>query len=236
MSERDLDWDGCFNARDLGGLAGADGRVVRRGAIVRSDALDALTEAGWDSVLAYGVRTMIDLRNDDERKPHAWPAAISTVHLALDAVEDEEFWLRWGNGPEVGTPLYYAPHLVRHPERSARVIAAIAHAEPGGVVFHCVGGRDRTGMIAMLVLWLLGVSAEDIAADYALSAPRLARFFASRGQPDQNPKLERFLAEHGTSAPAVITQTLQNLDVPAWMRAGGITPSDLDALRARLLE
>jgi len=53
------------------------------------------------------------------------------------------------------------------------VIAAIADAEPGGVGFHCVGGQDRSGQIAMLVLALAGVDPEDIAADYLLSRERL---------------------------------------------------------------
>src|SRR6185503_8406085 len=101
---RQLDWDGCFNVRDLGGLRTADGRVVRRGELVRADALERLTAA------------------------------------------------RWSDGPVFGTPLYYRPHLDRFAHASAAVVAAIAHAAPGGVAYHCAGGRDRTGMITILLL------------------------------------------------------------------------------------
>jgi protein-tyrosine phosphatase len=234
---RHLDWDGCFNARDLGGLRTTDRRTTRWGAVVRADALDGLTAAGWAAVVDHGVRTVIDLRNDDERGPDAAPrpAALTTVHLPLDAAEDREFWSVWASGPQFGTPLTYRPHLERFPERSARVVAAIANAEPGGVVFHCVGGRDRAGQVAMLVLALAGVAPEDIAADYALSAECLSARYAARGEEDQGPLLEAFLADRGTTARQIIAATLAELDVEARLRAAGITDGDLDALRTRLL-
>jgi protein tyrosine/serine phosphatase len=109
--------------------------------------------------------------------------------------------------------------LERFPERSARVIGVIAHAPPGGVLIHCVGGRDRTGQIAMLVLALVGVPPEEIASDYCLS-----------------PGLEdEFLAGRGTSSRELIVATLAQVDTEAAMRAGGLEDADLRALRARLL-
>jgi hypothetical protein len=54
-----LDWDGCFNVRDLGGLPTVDGRVTRTGAVVRADALDGLSAAGWTALLDHGVRTVV---------------------------------------------------------------------------------------------------------------------------------------------------------------------------------
>lgn len=236
-SERHLDWDGCFNVRDLGGLRTRDGRETRWGAAVRADALDGLTAAGWAALCEHGVRTIIDLRNDDERAPDAAPrpATVTTIHIPLDATEDREFWSVWGNGPQFGTPLYYRPHLERFPERSAAIITAIANAEPGGVVFHCGGGRDRAGQIAMLVLALAGVPAEDIAADYALSAERLRARYDAHREVDQGPLLEAFLTGEGTSAREVIIATLASLDVEAHLRTAGVTVDDLNALRSRLI-
>jgi protein-tyrosine phosphatase len=170
-ASRHLDWDGCFNARDLCDLPTADGRVTRRGAVVRADCLDALSTTGWSALCDHGVRTVIDLRNDDELTAPAAerPAGLSTIHLPLDAIDDSGFWDDWMHGPQFATPLYYSAHLERFPARSARVLAAIAHAQPGGVLVHCFGGRDRTGQIAMLVLALAAVAPDEIAADYALS-------------------------------------------------------------------
>jgi protein-tyrosine phosphatase len=190
------------------------------GAVVRGDTPDNLTPSGWDALIAHGVRTIVDLRNADERAADpARPGEIATVHVPLDGVEDIEFWSEWGTGPQFGTPLYYRPHLERFPERNARAIEAVAQAEPGGVLIHCVGGKDRAGQIAMLLLALAGVAPEEIAADYALSGDDHAEFLASRG----------------TSSTDVILSTLAELDVEDYLLASGVSPEDLAALRARML-
>jgi len=236
--ERHLDWPGTFNVRDLGGLPTADGRVTVRGRIVRADSLARLSAEGWDALVEHGVRTVVDLRNEDERSrgdDADRPRTLRTIELPLDGSSDRGFWSGRDSGPQFGTPLYYRAHLQRKPELSAAVITAIARAEPGGVVFHCVGGRDRAGMIAMLLLHLAGVSAEVIAADYRLSHERLAGLFAAAGQADEGPALEAFLAERGTSAAELIEATLSALDVESQLRAGGLSDEDLAAARERLL-
>src|SRR5215217_490229 len=141
---RHLLWDGCMNVRDLGGLPATGGRAVRRGALVRADALDRLSADGWAALEAHGVRTVIDLRNDDElgEDAAARPSGLTTLHLPLDGLEDHEFWRHWLGRPEFGTPLYYGPWLDRFPERAAQVLAAIARAQAGGVAYHCGIGRD----------------------------------------------------------------------------------------------
>src|SRR4051812_31790009 len=167
---RHLQWDGCRNVRDLGGL----GRI-RPGALVRADSLERLTAGGWAALEAHGVRTVIDLRNPDEIGEDAAPRppGVTTVRLPLDGMEDTGFWARWMHRPEFGTPHYYGPWLERFPERAARVLLAIARAEPGGVAYHCGIGRDRTGLVTMLVLAALDVPPAEAAADYALSAGRV---------------------------------------------------------------
>jgi protein tyrosine/serine phosphatase len=224
--ERHLHWDGCANVRDLGGLGTTDGGEIRPGAIVRADALDRLSADGWAALEAHGVRTVIDLRNDDELATDLAPrpAAITTLHLPLDGVEDTEFWKRWHERPEFGTPIYYRPFLDHFPDRTAAVLTAIARAEPGGVAIHCGIGRDRTGLIAIILLALAGVGVEAIAADYALSEERVP--FGRVGT---------FYADNGTSPAEVITAMLSQLDVEAYLRGAGVSDDDLSAIRERLL-
>ena len=147
--ERHLTWDGCSNVRDLGGL----GRI-RRGALVRADALQNLSAEGWRALEHHGIRTVIDLRNPDEIGDDAAPrpSGLTTIRIPLDGMEDTEFWSQWLDRPEFGTPHYYGPWLERFPDRAARTLAAIARAQPGGVAYHCGIGRDRTGLITMLIL------------------------------------------------------------------------------------
>jgi protein-tyrosine phosphatase len=236
--DRHLPWEGAFNARDLGGLPIVGGGRTRRGALVRSDALDGLTAAGWEAVLDHGVRTVIDLRNDTEREPDAAPRpdAVMTLHRPLDAVEDRSFWDVWDRGPQFGTPRYYRPHLERFPERSAAVLSAIARAAPGGVVVHCGGGRDRAGQVSLLVLALAGVEPQAIGADYGLSFERLPARYAAHGEPDQGPELRAHLAERGTTAEALVAELATTLDVAALLGPAGLTGADVAALRDRIVE
>jgi hypothetical protein len=180
---------------------------------------------------------VIDLRNEGEIGPDVAPrpASIETVNIPLDVTEDREFWDVWENGPQFATPLYYRPHLERFPERSAAVLRTIATAPPGGVAFHCQGGRDRAGQISMLVLALAGVEAEAIAADYTLSDERLRPLYLSRGDEDEAPKIAAFLRDRGTTATELIVELLAGFDVEAALRGAGLGEADLVALRGRLL-
>ncbi|WP_131766491.1 tyrosine-protein phosphatase [Candidatus Protofrankia californiensis] len=235
--DRNLTWDGCFNARDLGGIPTRDGRRLRWGALVRSDSLDRLTAAGWSVLRSHGIRTIIDLRNDDEIGPDTAlrPPGLTTVRVPLDDAADTEFWQYcWDNCLD-GSPLYYQPFLDRKPQRCAAAVAAIAHARPGGVLIHCGLGRDRTGLVAMLLLALVDVAPEDIAADYDLSTDRLRPAFAARGLEDQGPVIQKILAAKKTSTREAVLAILAAFDVHAYLRSAGITIDDIAAIRARFL-
>jgi len=119
-----------------------------------------------------------------------------------------------------GTPLYYRDALERWPQRHAAAISAIARAHPGGVLFHCVRGYDRTGIITLLLLSLVGVVPEDIVADYLLSV---------------DPIREELLAREHSSVPEALLGAVAGLDVADYLKSGGATQEDLDAIRRRLL-
>jgi len=238
MRNRNVDWEGCFNARDLGGLSTIEGRQTRWGAVVRADSLDHLTAAGWSALEAHGIRTIVDLRNDEELGSDAAPRpdGLTTVHVPLDDITDTEFWkYLWDNELD-GTPLLHGPFLDGKPERCAAAIAAVARAEPGGVVIHCGIGRDRTGIVTLLLLALAGVTPDEIASDYELSNDRLRPRWAKLGEEDQSAWVEERLKRANTSARALILATLASLDVDAYLRTGSLGDDDLTAIRARLLE
>jgi protein tyrosine/serine phosphatase len=97
------------------------------------------------------------------------------------------------------------------------------------VLIHCVRGHDRTGIITLLLLALVGVAVEDIVTDYELS-------------PDPDPERERererddILRVRNTSSRNVILDTLASLDVESYLLAAGLSPAELTATRERLLE
>jgi hypothetical protein len=237
-ANRHLDWEGCFNARDLGGLRTADGRQTRWAAVVRSDSLDGLTAAGWAAVQESGVRTVVDLRSPEERQPSSAerPAGLTTAPVPLeDHTTDPDFWARWRDSGLWATPLYFGAFLDRFPERVAAAVAAVANAGPGGVVVHCGLGRDRTQLVTLVLLALAGVTADGITDDHELSTERLPPLFASMGRPDEAPRIRRLLAQRNTTAREVIHATVASFDAEAYLRSAGLAEADLAAVRARLL-
>ena len=182
--------------------------------LIRSDSPAGLTPAGWAALWGHGIRTIVDLRNDDERQSPAGPSApgaagLAVVHVPLDDLADSAFWRRvWDEGLD-GTPLYYRPFLERKPERCAAAVAAVADAGPGGVLVHCTVGRDCAGLVTLLLV---------------LGAHRVG------------PGPAGSLARRGTAAREVILATLEAVDVGAVLRAGGLSDRRRPTVRHRLLE
>ena len=237
---RDLEWDGCLNVRDLGGMRTTDGASTRVGAVVRSDHPRYLTPSGWAALWDYGIRTVVTLETDNLPAEKAAEAigidvgdhhsGLTQVRIGIEDADDADFMARWADNDLWGTPLYYADALARWPERHAKVVAAVAHASPGGVLVHCGRGCDRTGIVSLLLLALAGVAAEDIAEDYARSGLRLAP-----REPEYQQWLAATLAQHGTSTTRTITALVSSLDAAAYLRRGGLTDDDLSRARSRLV-
>lgn len=225
MNERVLVWDGCTNVRDLGGLSSCDGRMTRWGAIVRSDTPARLTAAGWSALYEYGIRTIISLRTygmvEDKLNITTPYSDLVTVQVEIEDVTDKEFVKRWASTELWSTPLYYKDALQRWPERHAAAISAIARARPGGVLFHCVRGHDRTGIIALLLLTLAGVATDEIIADYELS---------------HDPERDEILTREQSSVREALLGALEGLNIDSYLRRGGVSQADLAAVRNRFLE
>lgn len=225
INNRQLTWDGCNNVRDLGGLNISTGHKTRWGAVVRSDHPAKLTAEGWSALYAHGVRTVISLRThglvEDFPDTAPRPSDVESVVAEIEDVTDKEFAKKWASSDLWCTPLYYRDALTRWPQRHAAAIKAIAQAKPGGVLFHCKRGHDRTGIISLLLLSLVGVSPDDIVADYELSVD-LER--------------EKLLAEQHTTTRETILDTLASINVEDYLLAGGLSQNDLNAIRTRFLE
>jgi protein-tyrosine phosphatase len=248
-SSRELVWDGCLNVRDLGGHATDDGGETRYGAIVRSDSVSQLSEAGWRALVDHGIRTVLDLRGDHEREDDP-PAELPVEVLHVPFMEaNEREWEEIGEeieaaaaaAPDVAasTRDVYLIFLERFAQNVAAAVKAVAHAPKGGVVVHCVGGKDRTGLLTAFLLHLAGVSGEDIAADYALSEerlrPRHEGWFAAAESDEELERLQRIAQTPAASMLGVFEALDERYGgVAGYLRSAGVSDEELTLARARL--
>lgn len=230
---RALEIDGLVNARDLGGLPLRRGGTTPRGVFFRSASVDTVTPNGWSQLHDVGIRTVVDLRQPGERaRDHQLrPPWLVTAAVDLDGLENAGFWARYWDSGLVGTALYFLPHLAEMPERMGAVLAALAEADGGGVLFHCMGGRDRTGLVSMVLLSIVGTEPEAIVDDY-LETVRLgdARA-ASAHRNNDEAKIAKLLASHGTTTEQAFRDALAGLDLPTLLSAAGVSDRAHHVLR-----
>lgn len=245
---RTLTWDGCVNVRDLGGIPTEDGGRTRTGAVIRSDNLGALSADGWRAFADHGVTRVVDLRWPEERaEDPPRDADVEVVHVSVlgpsldgergylkeldarvDAVEDIADHYAWS----------YVDFLERNRSRFGEAFAAVADAD-GPVVIHCMGGKDRTGLVAAILLRLAGVSLDEIGADYGLSGPNLAVGLDAwlDSAPDA---AERRRREKLSTTPALaMARVIEDIEdrygsIAGYLEAAGLQPGQIDRLRARL--
>jgi protein-tyrosine phosphatase len=216
-SDRVVAVDGLVNARDLGGLPLVGGGTTPFGAFIRSERPDRVGADGWAALEARGVRAVLDLRQPGERDAHpaSVPPGVADLHVDHDGLEHADFWAGYWENGLVGTPLYYLPHLAALPERTTEVLAALADAPPGAVLFHCAGGRDRTGLVAAILLAIAGVEEDAIVADYLETIANADALALGQGRPSGEAAVAALLAERGTTSEEAFRAFLRGLDVAA---------------------
>lgn len=169
---RHLPVRGTYNIRDLGGYLTADGETRWR-RILRADGLHRLDADGMAELVGEGVSTVIDLRHPGELTSHPNPfggnPAVRYHNVSLfDQLAPDR-----GQGGDVLFELYKLA-LAKRQDAIRDVLTIIADAPEGVVLFHCTAGKDRTGIVAALLLALAGVEAALIVEDYAQTAAMIA--------------------------------------------------------------
>ena len=245
QTERQLTWDACLNVRDLGGHATPEGET-RWGAIVRADALKRLTDDGWRELVGHGISTIVDLRMDEERE--ADPPAdipVEVVHVNVLAGSPADYGERLDllvdaePTPAEKTKAVYLDFLERLGPNWAAAIRAVADAPPGGVLVHCQGGKDRTGLVVALLLSLAGVSDDEIAADYAISEQNLTSIQQAWEDDAETDDERERRRQIGRTPPDAMRGVLTELEhrhgsVRQFLLDVGATPDELDRAVARL--
>jgi len=231
---RRIELPGVLNLRDVGGYPVAGGGSVRWRTLFRSDALHCLDAAGVAALAGLGIRTVIDLRTQAELDIAPSPVAGRVTHLPL--IED----LQALPAPELAAVYRYV--IDERGDAIAAAIGELASGDAFPALVHCTAGKDRTGVVIALVLAVLGVPDQVIAADYALSGIYL--------DPAQTPVIGQLQASTGlgdelttallASPPELIRGVLDRVSAVAgsaggYLRAHGLSSEALTALRSALI-
>ncbi|MBO9446966.1 tyrosine-protein phosphatase [Ruegeria sp. R14_0] len=260
--ERAVPLEGVLNTRDLGGLKTEDGRTVRAKQLIRSGEIDEISNGGMQRLDDMGVSVIVDLRTTAEATAHPaqWPDGQGPARHNFPVMENESQMIddmrasiKSGTAKAEETDALFAGafgYIATDYTDEFRDLFDVLLGQPEGeaVLFHCSGGKDRTGVATALILTALGVSQKDIQAD----------FMMSNILKDADQKAEQIAAEvnavHGTSMTAeavwpslgvresYLDEFYTSVEesygsVDGYLRQGlGLTNEDLDTLRDRYLQ
>jgi protein-tyrosine phosphatase len=253
---------GVLNFRDVGGVAASGGSVVRTGILFRSGELNSLTAADLDALASLKIRYIFDLRTNSERAaaPTHWTGnapEIVPLSVGFAAEEDASAMMKrlFAKGFEPASvtaamQAVTAQIAVDGAPGIGKILRSIGSGETPAIV-HCTAGKDRTGVLAAILLTILGVPKEAVYEDYlrsnAVVAGQIARMRqAAAGKSGLPPAL--------AAMPPESLQILLGVDRSFLDAAFGaidakygsfsayvsdglrLAPADLDSLRGRFLE
>lgn len=247
FAERLVPFDACFNFRDLGGYETGDGRRLRWRTLYRADTLHRIDGADLDRFLGLRLRSIIDLRSWGELQEHGRfrhaDGHLVVHHLPMvDSVGGRARPNQFRSPPRTAGEGYI--FMTDAGRRSiGAAVRLLADPDRLPAVFHCTAGKDRTGVLAAIVLSAVGVPDRDIVADYMLTdESRAARNAYLR---IHEPEYYAFLAGLPPTFRRMNTDAIPTLltwiraehgSVPAFLADSGVDRHDLAALRASLLE
>ncbi|MDR2980655.1 MAG: tyrosine-protein phosphatase [Puniceicoccales bacterium] len=179
--------EGGVNFRDFGGYSTADGRTMRRGLLFRSGALDRLTKDDVSKVSRLGLRQIIDFRD-----PHE---AMQRPNIAIPGIPSDLVPANppsYGGGASLrqmaaralhgGDPVVFMQELYRklpfENQAYRHMMSALQHIAEGGLLLHCMIGKDRTGVGCAIVQLALGADNDTIIEDYLITETELKDFKA----------------------------------------------------------
>jgi len=230
MPTRRITLSSTVNTRDLGGYPTLDGRTTAFGRIIRSDAPQALTREDLALLKKLGVTAALDFRSkpETEKLPSAFEQSADFDYFHCP--------FAFGNrnpASKAEVPLLYAEMIDDLPAIK-RILSIIARQE-GSIFIHCYVGKDRTGVVAALLLLIAGVGISDILADYQVSYTYLR--LRIRELLHEHPELPDFTGrsdmEYMEAALNHFFKTYGN--VQDYLKKVGLLPDELTLLRNKLL-
>ncbi|RVU70449.1 tyrosine-protein phosphatase [Lactobacillus xujianguonis] len=249
------------NPRDLGGYVGFDGRKIKARRLLRTGNIANISEADKQYLQAYGLNQIIDLRSPLEIKRNPDQEITGVKHYLL-SISDEDntnggkkdltrTFQRYREDQYAGFHMMcqrYHDHVAReHAQKTLhQILELLANNHEGATLYHCSEGKDRTGIVTIVLLYILGVDLETIRQDYLFSNPMLDSYRAKRDQRfaanGENLKFRANMRVLGSVSnsffdTALITVKEKFGSLDDYLREQlGVTPDLRDALRELYLE
>lgn len=253
------------NTRDLGGLKCDDGRTIKHGKLIRSGKLSKLPPETVDALKSLGVNTVVDLRifTEIEEYPDTLWEGVRYVHQPLLCTatpgitrdksmritmvkEARRIKKEFGSADNYMAAMYNSILTSEEPKKHLTAVLREIIDNEGCILWHCSGGKDRAGIVSMLVETLLGVKWDDIMADFIASARfHKRRYFWNRVAIYAVPSTVRFkkiLLVMMETKPSYLTDSIKALNekygsVINYCKAElGVTDRDIEKLKAKYLE
>lgn len=250
---RRIDFEGSFNFRDLGGWQTTDGRTVRWKRLYRADSVHRMTEADVERAHAeLGVRTLIDLRSELEITHGGLGAlaelVVARYHAPLSSRREAtaiDATVAAAASSDRSAEAMVEQYLAILDSSSDLVVEAVEalasdDALPG--VFFCAAGKDRTGVLAAVVLGAIGVRDEDIIADYVLTEGSIEAIITRFAQAEGAPAMYRdFPPSHFAPFAETMEHVIEGVhssygSFADYLTSRGLGDDALRSLRASLLE
>ena len=235
---------GCVNFRDLGGYRNGQGQSVRWRRLFRSDALQDMTPA--DATLAVeelNIGLVADLRNTNEAsRDGRGPLSGTDTDYRHFPILDARGAIPPFTGGDIVGRLSSTYQWLLHNSGDGIVAAITTISEAlddgRGAVFHCSAGKDRTGLLAALILEVLGVDEQTISADYMLTIEVVEGIVQRIKGIEQGSSPTAATLAPQPVAFQTYQETLQNEygGAETYLQTHGLTNETLDALRRNLLE
>lgn len=235
---------GASNFRDLGGYPTTDGGFTHWGRLFRSDTLHELTDGDVALLREMGLKSIIDLRTatEAELSGRGLLGAEATDYFHLSVIDQDR-----GESSGIPAPIdeslanRYLWYLDIGRDALARAIGILGEASSYPLVFHCAAGKDRTGVLAALILDIVGVERQAIVGDYVLTASRmeaiLERLLRNRAEGGMD---YQFPASALTVEAATMEGFLDGVDqryggARQWALAAGVPYDAVEALSTLLV-
>lgn len=245
MNQRHIPLQGGYNFRDLGGYPTLDGRQTRRGLIYRSGALSQLTDSDRAILKKLDIRTVFDLReayehaNEGEDKPGE---GVQVIHLPT-SIGRQAIRQQLATDPRAFRMVnFYLSSLPERIEYHAELFKQVVSHLDHPLVIHCSAGKDRTGIVAALLLRLARVDDALIIADYAETDQHLAEYSAQWRSIFQGFGMPDFVIDEMLACPPeTMARTLDYLDeqfgsAEEYLLRGGVTSEQIEQFKRAFVE